>query len=96
MEGKTQETAAAKAGMSMRSARQVAEWPIAVGDETGTSVAHPVSIFTVIGNCSRLRGRKRFAVEMRYLVAPPQEAEYPADPRKSEQLQSLIRHFQGH
>ena len=38
------------------------------------------------GNCSRLRGRKRFAVEIRYLVAPPQEAEYPADPRKSEQL----------
>ena len=28
----------------------------------------------------------RFAVEIRYLVAPPQEAEYPADPRKSEQL----------
>ena len=25
----------------------------------------------------------RFAVEIRYLVAPPQEAEYPADPRKS-------------
>ena len=27
------------------------------------------------GNCSRLRGRKRFAVEIPYLVAPPQEAE---------------------
>ena len=26
-------------------------------------------------NCSRLRGRKRFAVEIPYLVAPPQEAE---------------------
>ena len=35
MEGKTQETAAAKAGMSVRSALQVAEWAIAVGDETG-------------------------------------------------------------
>ena len=41
MEGKTQETAAAKAGMSVRSARKVAEWAIAVGDETGASVAHP-------------------------------------------------------
>ena len=27
------------------------------------------------GNCSRLRGRKRFAVEIPCLVVPPQEAE---------------------
>ena len=39
MEGKTQETAAAKAGMSVRSARK---WQtIAVAGETGASVAHP-------------------------------------------------------
>ena len=41
MEGKTQETAAAKAGMSGAFRAQVAEWAIAVGGETGASVAHP-------------------------------------------------------
>ena len=32
-------------------------------------------IATILSNCSRLRGRKRFAVEIPYLVVPPQEAE---------------------
>ena len=32
MEGKTQETAAAMSGMSVRSAAQMGEWPVAVGD----------------------------------------------------------------
>ena len=40
MEGKTQETAAAKAGMSVQFSAQVAERPIAVAGETGASVAH--------------------------------------------------------
>ena len=40
MEGKTQETAAAKAGMSVRSARKWQSEPIAVAGETGASVAH--------------------------------------------------------
>ena len=39
MEGKTQETAAAKAGMSVRSARNWQSGSPAVGDETGASVA---------------------------------------------------------
>ncbi len=45
MEGKTQEAAAAKAGMSVRSARkwqtQVAERPIAIAGEIGALMAHP-------------------------------------------------------
>ena len=45
MEGKTQEAAAAKAGMSVRSARkwqtQVAGWPIAIAGEIGALMAHP-------------------------------------------------------
>ena len=40
MEGKTQETAAAKAGDERAFSAQVAEWPIAVAGETGASVAH--------------------------------------------------------
>ena len=41
MEGKKQQTAAAMAGMSERSAREVAVWPVAVGDQAGAPVAHP-------------------------------------------------------
>ena len=39
----------------------------------GTLVVYDCN--TANRNCSRLRGRKRFAVEIPYLVAPPQEAE---------------------
>ncbi len=41
MEGKTQETAAAMAGMSVRSARKWQRGPVAVGDEAGAPLAHP-------------------------------------------------------
>ena len=41
MEGKTQETAAAKAGMSVRSARKWQSGPLPSADETGALVAHP-------------------------------------------------------
>ena len=40
MEGKTQETAAAMAGMSVRSARKW-QGPVAVDNETGAPLAHP-------------------------------------------------------
>ena len=45
MEGKTQETAAAKAGMSVRSARKWQSGPLTVAGETGASVAHSADPF---------------------------------------------------
>ena len=41
MEGKTQETVAAMAGMCVRSARKWQDGPVAVGDEGGALVADP-------------------------------------------------------
>ena len=43
MEGKKQQTAAAMAGMSERSA-EVAVWPVALGDQAGAPVAHPARV----------------------------------------------------
>ena len=37
-------------------------------------------------NCSRLRGRERLAKQIPCFTASLQEAEWPADPHKSEQL----------
>ena len=41
MERKTQQTSAAMAGMSIRSAQQVAVWTLAVGDRARALVADP-------------------------------------------------------
>ena len=40
MEGKTQENGSGQGWDERASSAQVAEWPIAVGDETGALVAH--------------------------------------------------------
>ena len=58
MEGKNQETAAAMAGMSVRSARHWQSGPLAIGEEDGALVAH--SPRTPLTGCGKGRSSRCF------------------------------------
>ncbi len=55
--------------------RMVRRYAKCMTDSNTTLHRLTVSSALGTGNCSRLRGRKRFAVEIPCLVVPPQEAE---------------------